>query len=156
LEDTYGDIVYSFSRSATELVGAGFCQYLGKPYFYIRIFVPSLTDPQVLIPTRKGINLPLDLLDEVLDGVSKVADVISTNKVVKRIARPGRQQLRIGVSEHRDNVYVYIRIFKSLPSALNADSEGYVPTKRGVTAPLSAYDNLAEMLRTLKARSPSQ
>jgi hypothetical protein len=143
MENNFGDLVCSFQKSETELIGAGFSIYKGNEYFYIRIFQQALFDQDNIIPTQKGITLRIDHLNDVSDGIQKVADVMTTDKVVKVIQKNNNEQVRVGVSEFKGSIYVYVRIYFK-------NTEGdYLPTKKGINIPLSKYEQLVEMIKQL-------
>jgi hypothetical protein len=143
MENNFGDLVCSFQKSDTELIGAGFSTYRGNEYFYIRVFQQVLFELDNIIPTQKGITIKVDKFDAVYEAVQNITEVMTNDKVVKTIQKNNNEQIKIGVSEFRGNVYIYIRIYFK-----NKDGE-YLPTKKGVNIPLAKYDELVEMMNKL-------
>ncbi len=64
------ETLYSFEKNEREKVKIRKTVFKGKEYLDIRIYV---TGPQgEEIPTKKGINLPLDLAGELKKGIVKL------------------------------------------------------------------------------------
>lgn len=135
-------IVYSFRKNASELVCAGLTEYKGKPYFFLRIFTAVLGDGDAVMPTPKGMNLPLNFLPEIIAGVDELKNVMATEKLVKTIRKASDKEIRIGVSPFKGNVYIYVRIYKRI------DDE-FRPTKKGISIAVNKYDELVQALETL-------
>jgi hypothetical protein len=67
-------IIDSFKRNATEEVRATLRTYRGKQYLDVRIYY--LDDAGEFKPTKKGINLSVELLGELTRMVDKLAKAI--------------------------------------------------------------------------------
>lgn len=164
MSDEYGDIVYSFRKNASEVVGAGFSTYKGNHYFFIRVFAATLDAPDSIVPTWQGITLPVALLPEICDAVGQIADVMARNKVVKVIQRGKNTQLRIGVTDYKANVLVYIRLFTTGSnkgdmgkSGMSGEKDGqYFATAKGINVSLNKYDELMKMLDSLRRNAEQQ
>jgi hypothetical protein len=151
MDDEFGEIVCSFKKNATEVIGGGFSTFKGKHYFYLRVFTPSLDDPDAIVPTNKGLSLNLEMLPEVLEGVVAIRDVMSNNKVTKVIHKNTKEEVRIGVNEYKGNTLASIRVFAQFGKDESAERQ---PTQKGITVSLQKLEDLVSLLATLKGAVP--
>ena len=70
-------IVYQFSRNDGEQIMFSIRQYKDKRYLDIRMFYQPKPDEQYR-PTKKGITIPLELTDEMANGIKRVQAVSKT------------------------------------------------------------------------------
>lgn len=69
-------ITYEFKKNDHELVRAGFSNYKGKVYAFIRIFYnnsPDIDNPEWL-PSKKGITISVNLLPELFKATDSLKD----------------------------------------------------------------------------------
>jgi hypothetical protein len=71
-------VVDSFKRNATEEVRATLRTYRGRQYMDMRIYY--LDDAGEYKPTKKGINLSIELLGEITRMVEKLAQAIQSDQ----------------------------------------------------------------------------
>ena len=142
MPDEFGEVLYSFKKNATEIVGAGFSSFKGKDYFYLRVFTPSVEDPEAFVPTDKGLSLSVDLLEPVKEGLLQLNEVMSNEKVVKRIPKAKDEECWIGVKPIKDNTYVYIQVYHKFGTEFSH-------TKKAVFVALNKHDELKNMIQTL-------
>lgn len=65
------ECIHSFRKSDAEEVRFSAGQYRDKHYLDIRIFFrPDKDAKQEMVPSKKGVTLPIDMLAEVEKGVS--------------------------------------------------------------------------------------
>jgi hypothetical protein len=68
-------VVHEFQKNVAELVRISLVEFKGKKYFSIWVFYDSSqTEIADWRPSRKGVCLPVHLLDELLEGVKKVME----------------------------------------------------------------------------------
>jgi hypothetical protein len=142
--DEEGDsvIVASFPKNTREAICVGINEYKGKTYIFIRAYVPSLNGE--LIPTRDGISLSIDKCDELVDGIKALEDVMSSEKLVARIKKNSREEIRIAVNIYKDNPLIQIRTY----GAFGEDDE-FVATKKGVAINVNLLPQLLESIDKL-------
>ena len=69
-------ITYEFNKNTHELVRAGFSNYNGKVYAFIRIFYnasPDVENPDWR-PSKKGITINVDLLPKLIEAVESLKE----------------------------------------------------------------------------------
>ena len=64
------NIVYEFAKNVTEQVRASITTFKGKRYADLRVYFKA--DDGKYYPTKKGVNVPLDLLDELDKAVEQL------------------------------------------------------------------------------------
>ena len=143
-EDTEITILGSFPKNNREAVCAGVNRWRGEDYFFLRVFVPSLSSED-LVPTKEGVNLLHDQFIEFYDGILKLGEVMGGDQVVKSIEKDLNQQVRIGYNLYKDIPLVYIRIFRRY----NAGSE-FSATKQGISIRSVQYPLLLEAVTKIK------
>jgi len=79
-------IIDSFKRNATEEVRATVRTYRGKQYLDVRIYY--LDDAGEFKPTKKGINLSVELLGELTKMIDKLAKAIQAEPAATPPAAP--------------------------------------------------------------------
>jgi hypothetical protein len=79
-------IIDSFKRNATEEVRATLRTYRGKQYLDVRIYY--LDDAGEFKPTKKGINLSVELLGELTKMIDKLAKAIQADAAATPPAAP--------------------------------------------------------------------
>ena len=71
-------VIDSFKRNATEEVRATLRTYRGRQYMDVRIYY--LDDAGEFKPTKKGINLSVELLGELTRLVGKLAEAVQADQ----------------------------------------------------------------------------
>ncbi|MBI5500259.1 MAG: transcriptional coactivator p15/PC4 family protein [Deltaproteobacteria bacterium] len=79
-------VVDSFKRNATEEVRATVRTYRGKQYMDMRIYY--MDDAGEYKPTKKGINLSVDLLPELTRMVEKLAKAVQEEQAAAAAPAP--------------------------------------------------------------------
>ena len=79
-------VVDSFKRNATEEVRATLRTYRGRQYLDVRIYY--LDDGGEYKPTKKGINLSVDLMGELTRMVGKLQDAVQADAAAAPAAPP--------------------------------------------------------------------
>ena len=69
-------LVYEFTRSSTERIRAALSTFKGKQYADLRIFFEG--DDGGYYPSKKGINVSLDLLPELDKAVKQLKEAAGT------------------------------------------------------------------------------
>ena len=66
-------ITYEFNKNSREIVRAGHTEYQGHKLVYLRVFYNAGTDEKPeWRPTRKGITISEELLNEVIKAVNSL------------------------------------------------------------------------------------
>jgi hypothetical protein len=142
MEDQFGEILYNFKKNASEIVGAGFSTFKEKEYFYLRVFIPSNSEPDEIIATKKGLSLPVETLEEVLNGLQMLDNVMSNDKVVKKIPLGNKKECWIGIKPFKENAYVFIQIYQQFGKELSH-------TNKAVFVGLNKHEELKKTIQTL-------
>ncbi len=138
-----GNRVKLFSKNAREAVGVGISEWKGQPRVDIRIYVPSLED-NTLIPTKKGISLPIEKYPELMEALYKLGDTMSNEKLVARIKKSGKEEIRVGTTTFRDIPMIYLRVYTPI-----GEKSEWKPTQRGVNLKVDLYESLLEAVEGL-------
>ena len=150
-EDTGGMIVGSFAKNTREAICVGVSEWKGRTLIFVRTFAQAL-EGDVLVPTREGVSLAASLYPDLLAGVRALGEVMGSDKVVARICKNERQEVRVGFNTYKGNPLIYIRTF-----SLFKGSEEWSPTRQGVTMRVDLYPHLLEAVEKLgEALSESQ
>lgn len=87
------NIIHSFKRNEEQSVLITLEQYQNKYYVDFRIWYPDPDEGGLLKPTRKGISLPIDFLDELQKALDKMgeirAQIREENKTAQAPAKSG-------------------------------------------------------------------
>ncbi len=142
--DDEGRVVSVFSKSASEAVGFAISEWKGEHRIDVRIYISSITD-EGLVPTRKGISLELGQYSQLKDGVTRLGDVMSGDKLVARIKKTDRAEVRIGTNIYRGQALIYLRTF----ALLEAGASEWKPTPKGVSLRVHLYPKLLEGVEAL-------
>jgi len=68
-------LIKTFSKNSTELVKVHVREWQGQTYFDIRVWhQPAPGEPGAEIPTKKGITLHMDLLQELQKALEYIAE----------------------------------------------------------------------------------
>ncbi|MBI5487837.1 MAG: transcriptional coactivator p15/PC4 family protein [Deltaproteobacteria bacterium] len=86
MADDKDKVVDSFKRNATEEVRGTVRTYRGKQYMDMRIYY--LDDAGEYKPTKKGINLSVDLLGELTRMVEKLAKAVQEEQAAAPAPAP--------------------------------------------------------------------
>ena len=135
------NVLALFAKSAREAVGVAISEWKGEPRIDVRIYVPIIGEDS-LVPTKKGISLSLDQYPQLLDGVRRLGDVMSNERVVARIGKSERSEVRIGITIFRGNPLIYLRTFVQFGS----DDPEWKPTQKGVSLRVDLYPKLLEAI----------
>lgn len=138
-------LVGSFQKNMGEVVCVGVSQWKGKDYFFLRIFVQAVGSDD-MIPTKKGINLEYQHIDDVYEGVKELGQVMGIDQVVKVINKGENQEIRIGTSEYKGQTLLNIRLYQRY----NKEDE-FQPTQRGISVRTALYPVLLEVVEKLHA-----
>jgi hypothetical protein len=65
------ETVYQFDKNEREVVKVRKSTFKGKVYADVRLYVKGQNGAED-IPTKKGVNVPVDLVPELIKGVSKL------------------------------------------------------------------------------------
>jgi len=131
-----------FPKSATEVICIAVAEWKGQQRLDVRTYVPEV-EGEGLIATKKGVSLPLDLYDKVLEAVRRLGDVMGPEKVVAVIPRSEGEQVRIGVTLFKGHPLIYVRTF------VDASSE-WIATQKGISLRVDLYPTLLEALEVLR------
>jgi len=143
MEENETELIAFFQKNARELIGTCIAEWKGTQRVDIRIYSQAIGD-DVLIPTTKGVSVPLELYPSVLDGVRRLGDVMGRDKVVSRIPKSKKTEIRVGINTFRGKTLLYIRQF-----AIMDDSEEMKPTKKGISISVDQYPQLLEIIEAL-------
>ena len=143
MEKNGTELIASFQKNSRELVGVCVAEQKGELRGDIRIYVQAIGE-EALIPTSKGISIPVGLYTELLDGMRKLGDVMGREKVVKRISKSPKTEIRVGINIFRGQTLLYIRQFSTMK-----DSNEKKPTKKGISVRVDQYPQLLEIIETL-------
>jgi len=131
-----------FKKNAREAVGVACTEWKGESRVDLRIYVQAIGEEE-LVPTKKGISIPLELFPEVLEGVRRLGDVMSSDKVVAVISRSVNSQIRVGANTFHGHHLVYVRLFnREEPS----EPESWKATNKGVSIRVDLYPRLLKAL----------
>lgn len=136
-------LVGSFQKNQQEAVCAGVNEWHGKDYFFLRIFAPVLGSEE-LVPTKKGISLEYQHIDDLLDGVKKLGEVMGGDQVVKTIPKNDNQEIRIATSSFKGMSLLEIRTYMKFNN-----QPTFSPTAKGVSIQSSQYPLLLEVVSKL-------
>lgn len=136
-------LVGSFQKNQQEAVCAGVNEWHGKDYFFLRIFAPVLGSED-LVPTKKGISLEYQHIDDLLDGVKKLGEVMGGDQVVKTILKNETQEIRIATCTFRDMSLLEIRTYMKFNN-----QPSFSPTSKGIAIQSSQYPLLLEVVDKL-------
>ncbi len=68
-------VLHEFQKNASEVVRASVGEYNGKDYLHLRIWFKDLADPGgEFHPTKKGLTLSVDLIDDLSEAVEKLKE----------------------------------------------------------------------------------
>jgi hypothetical protein len=67
-------IIHEFQKNAAEIVRFSLTEFKGHRLIDIRVFFE--VDDEEWKPTKKGVSLAVDLVDDLFDGVSKLKETI--------------------------------------------------------------------------------
>ena len=96
----------------------------------------------ILIPTKKGVSITIDEFPKVLEGVKKLGDVMSNEKVVATIRKSDTQEIRIGITTFKNIPLIYIRTFAY-------KNDQWLHTQKGISMKVDLYPKLLESLGLL-------
>lgn len=137
-------IIATFPKNNREAICMGISEYKGKNLLFIRAYVPTFGDG--LIPTRNGISLGIDKCDELITGIKALEDVMSNEKIVAKIKKNGKEEVRIAVSTYREIPLIQIRTY-----AAYKEGDEMKPTKKGVSMNVNLLPQLVESAEKLSA-----
>ncbi len=126
-----------FQKSAREAIGVRLTEWAGEQRVDIRIYVQAIGEEH-LVPTKKGVSIPIEKFPELLDGFQKLGDVMSTDKVVARIPHTTNTEIRIGVNSFRNETLIFVRQFRKDEKK----SEEWLPTSKGVSMKVALYPDI--------------
>lgn len=132
-------IIEGFPKNATELVIGELNEWNGKRLAHIRTVRPALDEGGWV--RGPGVAIEADRIGEILEGVRKLRDVASLDKVVAEIPL-GKDAILIGVQPFGGNQYAYVRRFYRSQSGLMA-------TTKGVNVRTEHIDELIELVERL-------
>ena len=144
MDKTEANVVKIFSKNAREAIGVGLSEWKGQVRVDVRIYVPSLEDTDTLIPTKKGLSLPVEKFPELMKAIYKLGETMSNEKVVARIKKSGKEEIRVGTSMYRDIPLIYIRTFAPI-----GEKKEWKPTQRGISLKVDLYENLLSAFEEL-------
>ena len=72
------DVVHQFRKNANEIVFASMSVFKGQPYADLRVYVPSENGQGT--PTRKGLTIHVDLLDELAAAVAALRKAVGAQE----------------------------------------------------------------------------
>ena len=136
-----------FQKNAREAVGVGLADWKGQSRVDVRIYIQPLGEAE-LVATKKGIAIPLKIFPEVMKGVRDLAEVMGPEKVVARVRKTEKEEIRIGVNTYRGTRLIYVRSFVSVDD----DGERWNPTQKGVSLRVDQYPQLLELLEEVEKR----
>ena len=136
-------MVDSFEKNKHEVICVGVNEWMNEIQFYIRTFMPS-EDGEGILPTKKGISLPIEKFRELLSGLRLLGEGLREDKIFARIRKSPNQEVRVGFQHFRDIPMVYIRIFSKY-----GEDNTFKPTKRGVSLRVEKYPELLNAVEKL-------
>ena len=143
IDENNTELIASFKKNHRELVGVRVAEWKGELRADIRIYVQAIGE-DVLIPTSKGVSIPIDLFPAVIDGVRKLGEVMGREKVVERIPKSKKTEIGVGINIFRGQTLLYIRQFTTMNNANEMK-----PTKKGISVRVDQYLQLLEVIETL-------
>jgi len=143
MSESERNIVALFTKNAREAVGIGLSEWKGQVRIDIRILVPALED-DTLIPTKKGISLRVEKYPELLDAVHKLGETMSNEKLVARIKKSSKEEIRVGTTTFKDIPLIYLRTF-----TLIGEKAEWKPTQRGISIKVDLYESLLDGMEKL-------
>ncbi len=145
MDNEAGDFVLvgSFPKNKQEAVCAGVGEWKGQKYFFLRVFTPVI-DSEDLVPTKKGINMELHFIDDLLDGVKKLGEIMGGDQDVKTIQKSENQLVKIGSSTYQGMSLLNIRTYMKYNN-----SNEFSPTAKGVSIRTEQYPLLLELVEKL-------
>jgi hypothetical protein len=136
-------IVGSFGKNAREAICVGFGAYKGKQLIFVRTYVQAIGADE-LVPTQEGISLPVSSYPALLAGVKALGEVMGSDKVVARIPKNSKQEVRVGFNTYKEIPLIYVRTFLLIGKA-----DEWSPTKKGVSMRVDLYPHLLEAVEKL-------
>ena len=133
-----------FSKSAKEAIGVGLNHWKDKVRIDIRTFVPVIGEDG-LTPTPKGVSLNVDLYPQLLQAVRDLGEVMSNDKLVARIPKNDKEEVRVGVNTFKNIPLIYIRRFVKSKGG----EEEWTPTRKGISIKVDLYPRLLEAIEGL-------
>lgn len=139
-----GKVIASFPKNSRELVCIGLDEWQGEARIFARVYVKAIEGDE-LVPTREGVTLPVGKLPELHEAVLRLGEVVSSEKLVARIAKSSTKEVRVGCNVFKKIPLIYLRTFASSDPA----SEAWFPTRQGISLRVELYPALAEAMRLL-------
>ena len=140
------DNLVIFRKNAREAVGVACTEWRGQLRVDVRIYVQAIGEDD-LVPTRKGISIPPHIFPAVLEAVRKLGEVMARERLIARIPRDGRSEIRVGVNEFRGQRLIYLRLFLREG---DPGQEIWKPTQKGVSLRVDLYPRLLEALEEIR------
>jgi len=72
-------LIHEFNKNSTEVVRIQLTEYDGKQLLDIRVWVQN--DKGDFVPTRKGISIRVDQIDDLKEAIDKAAEEIEKNQL---------------------------------------------------------------------------
>jgi len=144
MSDPEGFETLLFTKSSKEAIGVGLNEWQGKIRVDIRTYVQAIGE-NGLLPTKKGISLPIEHYPQLLEAIRQLGDVMSAEKTVACIRKSTREEVRIGITKFKGIPLIYLRTFANYGS----ESTELKPTKKGVSIRVDLYPKLLEAVEAL-------
>ena len=136
------DPIALFKKNAREAVGVACTEWKGEARVDLRIYVQAI-DEDGLVPTKKGVGIPIEIFPQVLEGVRQLGDVMSADRLVARVPRNEKSEIRVGTNTFKGHHLIYVRVFNKENSELE---ESWKVTNKGVSMRVDLYPKLLEAL----------
>jgi len=136
-------LIGSFQKSHYEAICAGVNEWHGRSYFFLRTFSP-VVGSEDLVPTKKGISLAFEYIDDLLDGVEKLGEIMGGDQVVKIIRKNDGQEIRFCSSTYQGQSLLDIRLYVQ-----SENQDNFIPTKKGLSIKTEQYPLLLEVVQRL-------
>jgi hypothetical protein len=132
-------VVDGFLKNAAEMVVGEIADFKGKTYAHLRIVVASAEEEGEWVRTKKGVSIESDRFHLIREGVQRLYEVASLDRVVSKIP-VGRDEIWIGVQPFHRDQYVYVRRF------YRDDDGEWQPTQKGVSVRTDRLDDLVDLV----------
>lgn len=111
--------------------------------YFIDIREMFKADSGKLLPTKKGVSIPPDILKKIIDKADLLNEEFVDGRVLMEFGSDTRK-IRVSFSSFKKAKFLDVRYF-----FFDKESGEFKPTPKGITIPDSAVDEFAEFLRGL-------
>jgi hypothetical protein len=130
----------TFPKNDREVIGVGVNDCNGSAHVYIWTFRKTQNDG-TLTETNKGVEIPLEKYDDLLQVLSDVGDVMISEKVVGKIELNTTDQIWVGVNKANNIPQIFFQNYTKF-----GETEIFEPAEQGISMRVEFYPYLLDAL----------